>query len=482
MVLKIFNTMSNRLEEFNSKGEVKMYVCGLTVYDHVHIGHARTYLAFDIIRRYLQYKGFKVFYVQNITDVDDKIINRAKELGIHPLELAEKFMIEGLKDLKSVGISKADLYPRVTENIPDIIKAIQLLIEKGFAYEVEGNVYFQVSKFKNYGKLSKLSLEQIKAGARVEIDERKRHFADFALWKRVENDFGFGFDSLWGRGRPGWHIECSVMALKFLGSEIDIHGGAVDLIFPHHENEIAQSEALLEKQFVRFWVHTGFLRVAGKKMSKSLGNFILLRDLLKLYDPEVIRLFFASVHYRSPIDFEYAKLEQAKASLEKIYGTLKHVISQARDKEMSEAECELQLQIKAAREEFIESMDNDFDTVKALASLLKLTGKINRLLALQGEINKKIADEIVNTYRELGGILNLFNRALEKEIIASPGESTRMIKNLVELLIEIRQEARDKRDWKTADMIRKRLRDIGIIIEDEPSHTEWYIKSKEEKL
>ncbi len=475
MALKIFNTMSNRLEEFNSKAEVKMYVCGLTVYDHVHVGHARTYLAFDIIRRYLQFKGFKVFYVQNITDVDDKIINRARELGIHPLKLAEKYTEEGLRDLEIVGIARADLYPRVTENIPDIIKAIELLIEKGFAYEVEGNVYFDVSKLKDYGKLSKLSLEQIKAGARVEIDERKRHFADFALWKRVENDFGF--NSPWGRGRPGWHIECSVMASKFLGSEIDIHGGAVDLIFPHHENEIAQSEALLGKQFVRFWVHTGFLRVAGKKMSKSLGNFILLRDLLELYDAEVIRLFFASAHYRSPIDFDYAKLEQAKASLEKIYGTLKRVLSQAREKEISEAERELQLQIKAAREEFIESMDNDFDTVKALASLFKLTGEINKFLAKHGEINKNLADEIIKTYRELGGILNLFNKPIER---VEP--EARMIKDLIELLMEIRQEARNRKDWETADKIRDRLRDIGVIIEDIPSGSRWYMKSKEEKL
>ncbi|MBS7618316.1 cysteine--tRNA ligase, partial [Candidatus Bathyarchaeota archaeon] len=453
--MKIFNTMSNRLEEFDSKTEVKMYVCGLTVYDHVHIGHARTYLAFDIVRRYLQFKGYKVFYVQNITDVDDKIINRARELGIDPLKLAEKFAEEGLRDLESVGIARADIYPRVTENIPDIIKAIQLLIEKGFAYEVEGNVYFDVLKFKDYGKLSKLSLEQIKAGVRGEIDERKRHFADFALWKRVENNFGF--NSPWGRGRPGWHIECSVMASKFLGSEIDIHGGAVDLIFPHHENEIAQSEALLERQFVRFWIHTGFLQVAGKKMSKSLGNFILLRDLLKRYDAEVIRLFFASAHYRSPIDFDYAKLEQAKASLEKIYGTLKRIISQAREREISEGERELQLKIKATREEFLENMDNDFDTVKALASLFKLTGEINKFLAKHGEVNKKLADEIISTYRELGGILNLFNKYIEKMM---HGESAGMIKDLIELLLEIRQEARDRKDWKTADRIRDKLRDM----------------------
>ncbi|MEM2933838.1 MAG: cysteine--tRNA ligase [Methanocellales archaeon] len=472
MALKIFNTMSNRLEEFNSKTEVKMYVCGLTVYDHVHIGHARTYLAFDIIRRYLQFKGYKVFYVQNITDVDDKIINRARELGIHPLKLTEKFSEEGLRDLESVGIARADIYPRVTENIPDIIKAIQLLIEKGFAYEVEGNVYFDVSKFKDYGQLSKLSLEQIKAGVRGEIDERKRHFADFALWKRVENN-DFGFNSPWGRGRPGWHIECSVMASKFLGSEIDIHGGAVDLIFPHHENEIAQSEALLERQFVRFWVHTGFLKVAGKKMSKSLGNFVLLRDLLKRYDAEVIRLFFASAHYRSPIDFDYAKLEQAKASLEKIYGTLKRIISQAREREISESERDLQLKIKAAREEFLENMDNDFDTVKALASLFKLTGEINKFLAKHGEVNKKLADEIISTYRELGGILNLFNKYIEKEM---PRESTGMIKDLIELLLEIRQEARDRKDWRTADKIRDKLRDVGIIIEDTPSGSKWYMK------
>ncbi|MEM2925007.1 MAG: cysteine--tRNA ligase [Methanocellales archaeon] len=482
MALKIFNTMSNQLEEFNSKKEVKMYVCGLTVYDHVHLGHARTYLAFDIIRRYLQYKGYKVIYVQNITDVDDKIINRARELGIHPLKLAEKYIEEGLRDLDRIGVARADIYPRVTENIPDIIKAIQLLIEKGFAYEVEGNVYFDVSKFEDYGKLSKLSLEEIKAGARVEVDEKKRHYADFALWKRVENNFGF--DSPWGRGRPGWHIECSVMALKYLGSEIDIHGGAVDLIFPHHENEIAQSEALLEKQFVRFWVHTGFLRVAGKKMSKSLGNFILLRDLLEQYDAEVIRMFFASTHYRSPIDFDYSKLEQAKASLEKIYRTLKRVISQAREKELDESELELQLQIKAAREEFLESMDNDFDSVKALATLFKLTGEVNKFLARYGEISKKLANEIISTYRELGGILNLFNRDIEREMIEKIEKEKleEMLKELVEILIEIRQEARDKKDWRTADKIRDRLRDIDIIIEDTPSGAKWYLKSKEGKI
>lgn len=475
--------MSNRLEEFSAKGEVRMYVCGLTVYDHVHIGHARTYLAFDIIRRYLQFKGFKVFYVQNITDVDDKIINRARELGIHPLKLTEKFIEEGLKDLDSLGIGRADLYPRVTDNIPDITKAVQLLIEKGFAYEIEGDVYFDVSKFKDYGKLSKLSLEQIKAGARREVDERKRYFADFALWKRAEGAANeLAFDSQWGRGRPGWHIECSVMSSRFLGSEIDIHGGALDLIFPHHENEIAQSEALSGKKFVRFWIHTGFLRVEGRKMSKSLGNFILLRDLLKEYDAEAVRLFFASSHYRSPIDFDRAKLEQARASLEKIYGTLRRAASQVGvEGALNEEESRLQADIRAAREEFIASMDHDFDTVKALASLFKLLGEINRFFAKHSEINEKLATEIVTTYRELGGILNLFNRDIDRERDkerAVPEESMKMMKGLIELLIEIRQSARDKKDWKTADLIRDRLREMGIILEDTPSGPRWQIKDE----
>ncbi len=469
MTLKIFNTLTNCLEEFSAKAEVRMYVCGLTVYDHVHIGHARTYLAFDIIRRYLKFKGFKVFYVQNITDVDDKIINRAGELGIPPQQLTMQFTEEGLKDLDRVGTGRADLYPKVTENVPDIIRAVQLLIEKGYAYEVEGNVYFDVSKFKTYGKLSKLSTDQMKAGTRVENDEKKRHFTDFALWKRAEN---FAFPSPWGRGRPGWHIECSVMSSKFLGGEIDIHGGALDLIFPHHENEIAQSEALLGKQFVKFWIHTGFLLVEGRKMSKSLGNFILLRDLLQKYDAEVIRLFFASSHYRSPIDFEYTKLEQAKASLEKIYSTLERVASQATgERDLSEAELKLQLETRSAREEFTARMDSDFDTVNALASLFKLSNEINRFLSRHNKINKRLAGEITATYKELGGILNLFNIDISGDKLP---EETINTAGLIQLLIEIREQARDRKDYKTADMIRDRLKELGITLEDTPAGPRWH--------
>jgi len=318
MSLKIYNTISRKKEKFIpvQKGKVKMYVCGMTVYSDAHIGHARTYLAFDIIRRYLEYKGYKVTYVQNITDVDDKIIAAANEKGMNPLEYSKYFTERCLADLDALGIRRADLYPKASENIKDMIEIINKILENGYGYISNGDVYFSVEKFKDYGKLSKQRLEEMKAGARIEPTEKKRNPLDFALWKSAKPGEP-SWDSPWGRGRPGWHIECSTMSSKYLGLPFDIHGGGMDLIFPHHENEIAQAEAATGKKFVNYWIHVGLLTVNKEKMSKSLGNIINIRDAIKRWEPEVIRFFFASNHYRSPPDFNEKALQNAESALKK---------------------------------------------------------------------------------------------------------------------------------------------------------------------
>ncbi|MEW6329461.1 MAG: cysteine--tRNA ligase, partial [Candidatus Micrarchaeota archaeon] len=325
MPIKVFNNLTKKIEEFHPLGErereIQMYVCGVTPYDYSHLGHARTYAAFDVIKRYFEYRGYKVRYIQNITDIDDKIIKRANEVGADPLKLSLEFQKSALEDMDALKIARADKYPKVTEHIPEIIALIKKLISRGYAYETEDGVYFEVEKFPDYGKLSKQSLDEIKAGARVEIDEKKRNPADFALWKKAKPGEPF-FESPWGKGRPGWHIECSAMSMKYLGDNFDIHGGGRDLIFPHHENEIAQSEGATGKQFVKYWLHTGFLSVNKEKMAKSLGNFITIKDALKKHDADSLRLFYALTHYRSPIDFSDKNVEYAHNALEGLRNTL----------------------------------------------------------------------------------------------------------------------------------------------------------------
>ncbi len=326
MAIRIYNTQTRQKEEFRPlrEGEVRMYVCGPTVYDYTHIGHARTYIAFDVVRRYFEHKGYTVMMVMNFTDIDDKIIRRANETGENPRELAEKFLRYFLEDMGALKVKPADIYPRVTEHIGDIVNFIKKLEERGYAYEGGDGVYFEVKKFKDYGKLSGIKVEDLVKGARVEPGEGKRNPEDFALWKKAKPGEP-KWESPWGEGRPGWHIECSTMSTKYLGESFDIHGGGNDLIFPHHENEIAQTEACTGHEWVRYWMHTGFLMVNGEKMSKSLGNFTTIREALKRYDPEVIRLFVLQRHYRSPLDYTEEGMEHAKNNLERLYNTLENI-------------------------------------------------------------------------------------------------------------------------------------------------------------
>jgi len=471
-VLKVYNTLTKRIEEFEPLEDrlVKIYVCGPTVYDYTHVGHARTYIAFDVIVRYLRYKGYKVKYVVNITDIDDKIIRRARELNISPKELARKFEEEFFEDMKALGLIKADYYPRVTEHISDIIKVVRRLVEKGYAYVAGGSVYFDVTKFPDYGKLSGQTLEQIKAGARIEPDPNKRHPADFALWKKAKEGEPY-WDSPWGPGRPGWHIECTVMSMKYLGEQIDIHGGGTDLIFPHHENEIAQSEAYSgKKPFVKYWLHAGYLMIKGEKMSKSLGNIIPVKDFLAKYEPDVLKLLVLSAHYRSPIDFSWEKAEQAKNSLERIKRAverLRKVMTYERlhSENLSPKEKEIYERVNLLRQKFEEAMDDDFNTPKALAEIFEFISYINKKLD-EDLVEGALARYAHDTLMELLNVLGLLQKFREAGVSGD-------VEPLIELLIKVRDDARKRKDWKTADYIREELRKLGVVLEDTPKGTIW---------
>ncbi len=482
MVLRVFNTLGKELQEFKplKEGEVKMYVCGLTPYDKMHIGHARTYVAFDIIVRYLRFKGFKVKLVQNVTDIDDKIIKRAGERKEGPLELSSRFSKQALTEMDALGISRADVYPKVSEHIPEIIGITKTLAEKGFAYQTNSGVYFDVSKFDGYGKLSGQNLEQIKSGARVEVDEEKLHPADFALWKKAKEGEIF-FDSPWGNGRPGWHIECSAMSSKYLGKTFDIHGGAIDLIFPHHENEIAQSEAANGVEFVKYWLHTGWLTIKKEKMSKSLKNFITVEEMLSKHEPEAIRLFFASTHYRSPMDFNEQSLKEAKASLEHFYNTL----AKAKNaKENTKAENKQFAQnILARKQQFVEAMDNDFDTSSASAALFEIAKTINAYIDAD-KINTHELEDAVKTLIELANVFGLLERKTEettegetdkvKQLASEFGfEPREKFDELMQQFIEEREKARRQKDYAKSDLIRTKLNEAGIILEDGKTGVVW---------
>ncbi|WXG46485.1 MAG: cysteine--tRNA ligase [Candidatus Atabeyarchaeum deiterrae] len=479
MVLAVYNSLTEKLEEFKplEGKKVKMYVCGVTVYDYAHIGHARTYVAFDVIKRYLKYRGYDVYHVQNITDVDDKIIARANELGISPIELASRFALEAEKDLNALGIEKADIYPRVTDHVPEIIKFIQTLIKKGYAYQANGDVYFSVKKFLGYGDLSHQSIHEVLSGARVEIDEKKKDPVDFSLWKNSKKG-ELSFESPWGRGRPGWHIECSTMSTKYLGDRFDIHGGAKDLIFPHHENEIAQSEAATgKKPFVKYWLHTGFLNAGGEKMSKSLGNFVTIRDLLQECDADAFRLFILSAHYRSPIDFEKKILEQAKRNLTRVTSVV-----QGLEKQVEELSNEKQGEDVSSYEHgaaeierrYIEAMDNDFNTPEAVVAFQDLVKLGNK--ALTSGADKSSLTLILETLRRLSLVFGLssIGAEVEKTETELPDEARK--------LIEEREEARKKKNWKKSDDIRAQLGKMGIVIEDTAKGTSWkYADTSPEK-
>ncbi len=475
--MKVYNTLTKRKEEFRplKDNEIRMYVCGPTVYDYPHIGHARTYVAFDIIRRYLLYRGYKVKFVMNITNVDDKIIKRANELGKDPLELADEFEKIFFEDIERLNIERADVHPRVTDHIKDIINLVEKLIERGYAYVSDGDVYFEVSKFKDYGKLSKQSLEEIKAGARVEVNPKKRNPADFALWKKAKPNEPY-WHSPWGKGRPGWHIECSAMSMKYLGESFDIHGGAQDLIFPHHENEIAQSEAATGKQFVRYWIHTGLLTVNGEKMSKSLGNFITIRDFLKKYDANVLRVFFLQTHYRSPIDFSWKKIEESKAIFERIRSFYQTLILKA---ELKREDAYIKNLAEELKKKFEDSMDNDFATPEALASLLDTITKFYKYLAESDAGSFSDLKDVVEKIIEIFGLRieePRIDKAKLENILEEFGKEARgCVAELIDEILRLRNELRAKKDFKKADCIRSKLNEAGIIIDDIGKRSVWRV-------
>lgn len=478
MPIRIYNTLSKQKEEFipREPGHVAMYVCGVTPYNHPHIGNARPFLTWDVIRRYLEYKGFEVKHVQNFTDIDDKIINTAQKEGCHWYEIANRYIDAYFKDMDALNIKRAHIYPKVSDHITEIIDVVRTLIDKGYAYVVDGDVYYEVNKFEDYGKLSGRMLEDMKAGARVDVNDRKKHPMDFALWKSAKPGEPY-WESPWGQGRPGWHIECSAMAQKYLGSGFDFHGGGSDLIFPHHENEIAQSEACTGECFARYWLHNGFITVNEEKMSKSLGNFFLVKEVLAHFKPEVLRFFVLSTHYRSPLDFSDDRLSEASRALGRLHNTLeavrgytKHKV-EMRPQQMHPAAVTLDQAIDKAQLNFCTAMDDDFNTAQAIAVLFDLARDINSLIGNSGELAEAefgfLMHRAENFFTEMGSILGLFEEEEDADANAV------LVENLMQLVIEVRQQARQKKDWNTADLIRNRLQQVGIIIEDTPQGPRW---------
>ena len=462
--MKLFNTLTRKKEDFVPiiPGEIKMYACGPTVYNYFHIGNARTFMTFDAMRRYFQYRGFKVTFVQNFTDIDDKIINRAIEENTTSCEISEKYIREYFKDAESLGIFKADFHPKVTENLNEIIAFIKELEEKGLAYEVEGDVYYDVAGFGDYGKLSKQSLDDLQAGVRIEVNERKRSPLDFVLWKSAKPGEP-SWESPWGLGRPGWHIECSAMAKKYLGDTIDIHGGGGDLVFPHHENEIAQSEGALGKPFANYWVHVGYLNIDNKKMSKSLNNFFTVRDIQEEYDLEIIRFFILSAHYRNPVNFSKELVEAAKNGLERLYNTknnLKHLKENTQVSELKEDSETWVEELSSYRGKYIEAMDDDFNTADGLAVVFDLVRFINSNVS--AGTSKTAIEEAYNLLMELTNVLGLLDK-----------EDSNSLEAEVEGLIQERQQARKDKNFAKADEIRDRLKDMGIVLEDTPQGVKW---------
>jgi len=468
--LKIYNTMTGEEEEFKPihGNRVNMFVCGPTVYDLTHIGHARTYIAYDIIARYLRYKGYSLFYLMNITDVDDKIINRAKEKNFNPIDLAQQYTVEFYKDMASLRINSVNLFAKASEYVAEIIAQVNTLLEKGYAYIVDGDVYYDISKFPEYGRLSRQKTDELKKH-RIEPDPRKRDPNDFSLWKS-QKPRELAWDSPWGKGRPGWHIEDTTITYTHFGPRYDIHGGAVELVFPHHEAEIAQAEAATgEKPLVKYWVHTGILNVKGQKMSKSLGNFITIKDALQRYEPDVLRLFFASSHYRSPIDFSEENLRSSKELLDRLHATYDKVQTLLeRSKDVATVqESQFTGIVSQHKEKFIEAMDDDFNTPAAIAVLVSLTKEVEK--SIPSGFDEKTLRQIFETMKEMCSIIGIFEGREDRK----PSEY--ISTELVNLIVEIRDEARRKNDWGTADRIRDRLKKIGVILEDTSEGTEWRV-------
>ncbi|EOT2960457.1 cysteine--tRNA ligase [Clostridium perfringens] len=462
--MKVYNTLNKKKEEFIplTPGEVKMYVCGPTVYNFFHIGNGRTFIVFDTIRRYFEYRGFKVDFVQNFTDIDDKMIKKANEEGTTVKKIGDTYIKEYYQDADALNIERATVNPRATEFIGEIIKFVKGLVDKGYAYEVDGDVYFSTKKFEGYGKLSGQNIEDLQSGARISVDERKKDPMDFAIWK-AQKPGEPAWNSPWGMGRPGWHIECSCMAKKLLGETIDIHAGGSDLKFPHHENEIAQSEALTGEPFARYWLHSAFVNVNNEKMSKSLNNFFTAREILERYDADVIRFLMLSAHYRQQLNFSEDLLESAKASVERIYnaiGNLENLIDEVSREEMNEEEKAYLESLNKYKEKYIEKMDDDFNTADAITAIFDLIKDTNTNITIDS--SKELAKKALELIRELGAPLGMFQKStkgnLEEEI---------------EALIAERQQARKDRDFALADKIRDELKDRGIVLEDTPQGVRW---------
>ncbi len=456
--LYLYNTLKRKKEEFVSMepGKVKMYSCGPTVYNFFHIGNARPFIIFDTLRRYLEYKGYQVDFVQNFTDIDDKMINKANELGITVKELADQYINEYFIDAKGLGIRAATVHPRATEHIDAIIQLVSSLVEGGYAYHVDGDVYYRTKKFREYGKLSHQPLEDLESGARIDVNDDKEDPMDFALWKKQKPGEP-AWESPWGMGRPGWHIECSAMANTYLGSTIDIHSGGQDLIFPHHENEIAQSEAANCCQFANYWVHNGYINVDNRKMSKSLGNFFTVRDVAKEFDYEVIRFFMLSAHYRSPINFSKDLMEAAASALDRIYtclSSMQFFMENAEEKELSKEETAFLENLDAYKNKFIAAMDDDLNTADAISVIFEIVADANKQITAQSGTAKKLIQKVIDTISELGSVLGL----LEKKEDAIPEE--------VEGLLSLRADARKNKDWVESDRIRDALKDLGYAVKD----------------
>ena len=462
--MKLYNTLTRKKEEFIplEPGKVKMYVCGPTVYNLIHIGNARPMIFFDTVRRYLEYKGYDVNYVSNFTDVDDKIINKAIEEGVSANEIAERYIEECKKDMAGMNVKPATVHPLATQEICGMLDMIGTLIEKGYAYDVDGTVYYRTRKFKDYGKLSKKNIDDLEAGARIAVAEQKEDPMDFVLWKPKKDGEPY-WESPWSEGRPGWHIECSVMSKKYLGDEIDIHGGGEDLIFPHHENEIAQSEATSGKSFAKYWMHNAFLNIDNKKMSKSLGNFFTVRDISEKYDLQVLRFFMLSAHYRSPLNFSGDLMEAAKNGLDRIVTAaenLKHLVKSAGQGNMREEEGKLIEEADSFIKKFEEAMDDDFNTADAVSALFELVKFANTHASSDHseEFLQNLLDKIV----KLSDILGLI--VLKKEEILDED---------IEALIQERQDARKSKNFARADEIRDQLADMGILLEDTREGVKW---------
>lgn len=481
--MKLYNTMTNKIEEFKTieENKVKMYVCGPTVYNCIHLGNARPIVVFDTLARYFKYKGMEVDYVQNFTDVDDKIINKSIEEGISASEVSEKYIKCFFEDINRLNILESVKRPKVTENMAEIIEIIQKLIDNGFAYEKDGDVYFEVKKYKDYGKLSNQKIEELELGARIDVSEIKKNPMDFALWKKKKKEGEPFWESPWGQGRPGWHIECSAMAKKYLGDTFDIHGGGQDLVFPHHENEIAQSKCAYHGNFANYWLHNGFIQINGDKMSKSLGNFFLLREILEKFSGNVVRLFILSTHYRKPINFSFENMEDTKKALQNIVKSMNKfegiVEKYKNEKTVEIKNLDFSQKIDEFDKKFEDAMDEDMNTPQALATIFDQIRETNKFISVNKDELSKIYSEIEKSYESLKRkIGNVFGIEIKMENSAKEedGENMELTKKLIELLIKLRSEARSEKNFKLSDEIRDELKVLGVEIKDNRDGTTDY--------